>query len=175
MNDTLRKGIFALTSALVLAAGFVVNPFSCPSLSSVVFAQAKKKPAKPAKPAAPPQKRGPNLNTPEVNQYLTRLRDKLDQNWELADGKNRVTLTTNLGADGVAADIAVSSAPSNQPAEQAANEAFAKAQPMESLPPSAGEKAKLTIVFESYADPHGDTNRNISTQLDPVAAPPKSE
>jgi hypothetical protein len=178
MNDRPRKGLFSMTSALVLSGCFAVYPLAGNesfSPATAALAQAKKKPAKPGG-GAPVKRSGPNLNNAECNSYLARLRDKLDQYWDLPDGRNRVTITTTLGADGVANDIGVVSAPSNQEAEQRANEAFAKAQPMESLPASAGEKVKLTIVFESFADPHGDTNRNISTQLDPVASSqPKSE
>jgi glucose/arabinose dehydrogenase len=170
MSEILRKGIISLSSLAMLTSCFVLSPMFENS-AGAAWAQAKKQPAK----KKPQQRSGPNLNTAEVNNYLSRLRDKLDQFWELADGRNHVTLTMTMGQDGIPNDIAVTSSPSNQSAEQAANEAFAKAQPMESLPPGAGEKVKLTIVFDSFADPHGDSNRNIKTQMDPVAATPKTE
>jgi len=173
MNDKLRKGLFSLTAAVVLVGGFVMNDLTARQSPSVAaLAQGKKKPGK----QAPVKRSGPSLNNGECNNYMARLRDKLDQNWELPDGKNKVTIITTIARDGSTSDMSTSSAPSNQDAEQRANEAFAKVQPMESLPGSAGERVKLTVTFDSFADPHGDTNRNISTQLDPVAASqPQSE
>ena len=169
MNALLRKGILSALS-LILFSGFILlSPTE--NCNFTALAQAKKKP-----PAKPSQRQGgPNLNTAAINSYLSGLRDKLDQYWDLADGKNRVTLTATVASDGIASDLSISSAPSNQQAEQAANEAFAKAQPMGSLPAGAGERVKLTVIFESYADPHGDSNRNITTKMDPMAAPPKPE
>lgn len=164
MNERLKRA--AVVSALLLSGCYCL--FEGINSSDAAFAQVKKKPAKPG---GQPKQSGPNLNTPEINGYLSRLRDKLDQNWDLPDGKNKVTITASLGPDGVANDIGVTSAPANQSAEQAANEAFAKAQPMETLPISPGSKVKLTLVFDSFADPHGDTNRNINTRLDPIMEP----
>lgn len=170
MSDVLRTGILSLSSLLVVSGCFVLGP-ALENSGGAAIAQAKKKaPVKPAQ-----RQGGPNLNTAAINNYLSNLRDKLDQYWELADGKNRVNLTATLAADGIASDISVSSTPSNQAAEQAANEAFAKAQPMGGLPAGAGERVKLTVIFESYADPHGDSNRNISTKMDPMASAPKAE
>lgn len=170
MSAVFRKGILSLSSLLLLSGCFAIGP-SLKLIGNAAVAQAKKKaPAKPAQ-----RQSGPNLNTAAINNYLSNLRDKLDQYWELADDRNRVTLTATVAADGVASYINVSSTPSNKAAEQAANEAFAKAQPMGGLPAGAGERVKLTITFESYADPHGDSNRNIITKMDPMAAAPKTE
>lgn len=169
MNEIIRKAIYSLSSVVVLSGCFVLSPVAENSMAA--NAQGKKKPAK----AAGSRRSGPNLNTAVINNYLARLRDKIDQNWELADGSNFVTLTMTLGPDAVANDLTTSSTPSNPKAEQAANEAFAKAQPFDPLPASAGEKVKLKITFESFADPHGDSNRSIKTQMDPVASSPKTE
>ncbi len=177
MNDRLKKGVLYSTSVLAMSAGFVVAPvagidsetgINSASSAGAAYAQAKKKPV--AK-AAPKRVSGPNLNTGEVNSYLNRMREKLDQNWELPDGKNKVTITAIVNADGSTADVSATSSPTNQSAEQAANEAFAKVQPLEAMPGSAGERVKLTLTFDSFADPHGDTNRNISTRMDPIMTP----
>ncbi|MBX9667199.1 MAG: hypothetical protein K2X93_06250 [Candidatus Obscuribacterales bacterium] len=164
-----RKSVVSLTSALTLCVSFVsfelIDCFS----ASPCHAQGKKKSGKPQ--ISQPVSSG--LSSPEINSYLIRLREKLDSNWTLADGQNKVTLSARIDADGQASEISATSTPSCPEAEQSANEAFAKVQPLEALPKSAGTAVKLTIIFDSFADPHGDTNRNLTTTLDPVAAAPK--
>lgn len=98
--------------------------------------------------------------------YLTRLRGKLLNNWNVPNGKNHVTLSTVLNADGSFGDIGLNSTPKNADAEIAGSEAFAKSQPLEALP--AGGQAKLVLTFESSADPHGDSNSNVYTQIMPL-------
>ncbi|MDZ4836708.1 MAG: TonB C-terminal domain-containing protein [Candidatus Melainabacteria bacterium] len=178
MNDRLTKGIRFAATALVVAGGLVSFPFTfgdsengigSQSSPNAAYAQAKKK--APAKAGAPQRQAGPNLNNAEINSYLTRMREKLDQSWELPDGKNKVTITATVNADGSTADSSASSAPANAQAEQAANEAFAKVQPLEAMPGSAGARVKLSVTFDSFADPHGDTSRNISTRMDPIMTP----
>jgi len=148
------------------------------SLCSPCAAGENKGPAIPSKKPKPSGQTkvipGAHLNTPEVNSYLGRLQGRLQNNWYLVDGRNKVTITATIAADGATSDIQVSSSPSNTEAEQAANEAFAKAQPLESLPRSAGSQVKLTILFDSFADPHGDTDRHISTTLDPIRSAAES-
>ncbi len=171
MSVETRKGVVSLTSALTLCLTFVCFELQDCYNGSPAHAQTKKKSGKP--PAAQPVPSGPNLNSPEMNSYLIKLREKLDNNWNLVDGRNRVTLTAKIDADGAASDISATSAPSSPEAEQSANEAFAKAQPLEALPKSIGAAVKLTVIFDSYADPHGDTNRNLTTKIDPVVESPK--
>lgn len=178
MNEMLKKGILYAASVLVVSGGIVVAPGNETGANrlfspSAAIAQVKKK--APVKGGAPQRPAGPNLNNPQINGYLSRLRERLDQNWELPDGKNKVTITATVNADGSTSDVGATSAPSNQSAEQAANEAFAKVQPLEAMPASAGERVKLSVTFDSFADPHGDTNRNISTRMDPIMTPKAQE
>jgi len=105
--------------------------------------------------------------------YINRLRSKLDSKWYLADGKNRVTLTLNVDKTGSVTDLKIVSSPTNTQAEQAASDAFNQSQPLEYLP-SGSPPIKLTLVFESYADPHGDNNRSINGQIDQVIEKPAS-
>src|SRR5690348_4117532 len=106
MNDMLRKGILYAASALVMTSGFVFASvvvvdgssnigINSPSSQGAVFAQVKKK-APPVKGGAPQRQAGPNLNNPQINGYLTRMREKIDSNWELPDGKNKVTITATV-------------------------------------------------------------------------------
>ncbi len=163
-----RKCVVSLTGALTLCVSFV--SFELIDFFSASPAHAgKKKLSKPL----PSQPVASGISSPEINSYLIRLREKLDSNWTLADGQNKVTLSARIDADGQASEISATSTPSCPEAEQSANEAFAKVQPLEALPKSAGAAVKLTIIFDSFADPHGDTNRNLTTKLDPVAAAPK--
>lgn len=140
---------------------------------SAAYAQAKKGAKAGAKPSGKPVEGnsvtpGRHLDTPEIKSYLARLHGKFDNNWFLVDGKYVVTVTATVATDGSTSDIQITGVPSNADAEQAANEAFAKAQPFDALPASAGGTVKLTVQFDSYSDPHGDTNRNIKSQMDPI-------
>jgi hypothetical protein len=109
-----------------------------------------------------------NKGTAANTAYLTRLRGKLLNNWTVPNGKNRVTLTTVVNADGSIGDVVLNSTPKNADAEISGSEAFAKSQPLEALP--AGGQAKLILTFESSADPHGDSSSNVYTQIVPVPA-----
>jgi hypothetical protein len=105
------------------------------------------------------------------NAYLARMKPKIVNNWLLADGKNHVEIRAILHSDGSVSDVTVKSVPNNVLAEQSANEAFAKSEPFEPLPSSISNSANLTIVFDSSADPHGDSDSNITLRLDPIASP----
>lgn len=120
--------------------------------------------------AAPPAKKKPgkNYNSGECNAYLSRLSGRLENNWLMPDGRNVVTITAVLNQDGSTGDVSIKSSPSNKGAESSANEAFVKAQPFESLPTSAGATAQLIVVFDSKADPHGDTSSSVKATLGPA-------
>lgn len=107
-----------------------------------------------------------------LDAYLARLRPKLVNNWILADGKNHVEIKAVMHADGSVSDVTVKSIPNNVLAEQSANEAFAAAQPFEPLPSSVATTACLSAIFDSSADPHGDSTSNISLRLDPGTSSP---
>jgi hypothetical protein len=125
--------------------------------------------ARPIAKASRASSSAPAVNGTAANTaYLSRLRGKLLNNWNVPNGKNRVILSTVLNADGSFGDISLSSTPKNADAEIAGSEAFAKSQPLEVLP--KGGQAKLILTFESSADPHGDSNSNVYTQIVPVPA-----
>lgn len=121
--------------------------------------------------APPPKKPATRDLTPQYNAYLNRLRNKVLNAWNYPDGKNHVVLEATVGSDGSVAGIVVKSAPGNAAAEQAANAAFAQAQPLEALPQGSAPNVKITFVFDSTSDPHGDSSVNLSARLDPVQLP----
>lgn len=122
--------------------------------------------AAPAKPQAK-QSSGANF-TGAYNAYLNRLRAKVLNNWNPADGRNRVTLQATVAGDGTVGDIVLKSTPNSQAAEQSANAAFAQAQPLEALP-TGSPPARLIFSFESYSDPHGESSSNLQARLEPIA------
>ena len=119
--------------------------------------------ARPARGSAAPSN---SRNTAAYAGYLTRLRGKLLNNWNVPNGKNKVVLTTLVNADGTVGDVGLSSNPKNADGEIAGSEAFAKSQPLEPIP--GGGQVKLILTFESSADPHGDSSSNVYTQIVPV-------
>jgi TonB family protein len=133
--------------------------------------------AKPAAKAAAPAKSASNAALQSAfNAYLDNVRNKIDKNWYVADGKNHVTLTMDLSADGSVTNLNITSSPSNTTAEQAASDAFNQAQPLGALP-GGTQQIKLTLTFDSTADPHGDSNRSIGAKVDvppPAAKPAES-
>lgn len=108
------------------------------------------------------------FNNAACSSYLDRMRSKMDNNWYLPDGTNHVTIKAVVGQNGSVDNVEISSGPKNETAEQAANEAFLKAQPLESLPSGSGDKVRLILDFESYADPHGDSRRTISSRIEEI-------
>ena len=126
------------------------------------------------KPAPAVKKPQPVNLTGAYNAYLVRLQKKVGATWNVPDGKNHVVLQASVGSDGSVSEITLKSTPANKKAEEAANAAFAQAQPLEALPTGSPPTAKLTLNFDSSADPHGDSSSNISARLDPIQ-PPKSQ
>lgn len=128
----------------------------------------------PTKRVAAPAKSAPVQSRPaekELNPafaaYLGRLRAKINTNWLLPDGRNEVVLTATVQPDGSVTDLDKRSTPKNDQAEDASFDAFNKSQPLEPLPAGL-QSAKITLTFQSYADPHGDCNSNLLTKFDPV-------
>jgi hypothetical protein len=120
--------------------------------------------------AAPVVQKAPAANlTAAYNAYLNRLRDKVLTNWNVPDGKNRVTLQVRVETDGTNGEVAVTSSPSNTVAEQAATAAWSLAQPLEPLP-AQSPAVRIILTFESSADPHGDSTSNLFTRLEPLPA-----
>lgn len=117
-------------------------------------------------PAGIAQSKGSGTNQAAYQGYISRLRQKFDDNWYVPEGNNNVTITSTLDTDGTVSEIVTTSEPKSEPAEMAANEAFVKAQPFEALP--GGKKVKLTAVFQSASTQHGDGSRHINITLDPI-------
>ncbi len=150
-------------------------PSLCLPLQSIGKAGASVKESKKSQnslnPAPGPKKKVPiqsKFNNAACSSYLDRMRTKMDNNWYLPDGTNHVTIKATVGQNGAVDNVELTSSPKNESAEIAANEAFLKAQPLESLPQGSGDKVKLILDFESYADPHGDSRRTISSRIEEI-------
>jgi TonB family protein len=109
-----------------------------------------------------------SFNSSAAGSYLDRLREKMDKHWYLADGTNHVVIKATVAANGTVDNVELSSSPKNEAAEQAANEAFLKAQPLESLPSGSGEKCLVILDMDSYADPHGDSRRTVKSRMEVI-------
>ncbi|HEY9787041.1 MAG TPA: TonB C-terminal domain-containing protein [Candidatus Obscuribacterales bacterium] len=103
-----------------------------------------------------------------LNSYWNRLRQRVQNNWLIPDGKNHIVLTANIQADGSVGDVTVTSNPANQQAEQTCTDAFSKSQPLEPLPQGIAA-AKVTITFDYNYDPHGDGSSRLYGMIVPVA------
>lgn len=165
-----------------MSAKKVASRFSVIALSAFVFfssltavtepaiaAPQAKTPAK-AAPAAPP-KRPPSVNnSAALTGYWNRLRVRLQNNWQVPDGKNTVVLTANVAADGSSTDMVAEGHPKDPQAEVSAAEAFNKSLPLEALPAGVAS-AKITVNFEYQYDPHGDGYSKVSGQISQTSAP----
>lgn len=109
-----------------------------------------------------------SFNSSLAGAYLDRLREKMDKHWYLADGTNHVVIKATVAANGTVDNVELSSSPKNEAAEQAANEAFLKAQPLESLPSGSGDKCLVILDMDSYADPHGDSRRTVKSRMEVI-------
>jgi hypothetical protein len=106
--------------------------------------------------------------------YINRLRSKLMRIWEPPDGKNAVVLQALVDQSGAVSEINTATSRAGEVAIQAATIAFEKVQPLEALPVGSN-KGKLTIIFTSSVDPHGDSTSNITTKIDPLAPSPSQK
>lgn len=104
--------------------------------------------------------------------YVGNLQPKIGKAWNYPNGKNHVVLSVMIASDGSASELNLSSTPKNTEAEQAANDAFNQSQPLPALP-SDSPPCRITITFDSSADPHGDAKANFYIKLDvlPKTAP----
>jgi hypothetical protein len=150
--------------ALSLFGVFLSSSVIC-SETTIAAPQAKA----PAK-SAPPVKRPPSVNnSAALTGYWNRLRVRLQNNWQVPDGKNTVVLTANVAADGASSDMVTEGHPKDPQAEVSAAEAFNKSLPLEALPQGVAS-AKITVNFEYQYDPHGDGYSKVSGQISQVAA-----
>ncbi|MCC7531548.1 MAG: hypothetical protein IT342_23800 [Candidatus Melainabacteria bacterium] len=157
---------FSVTS-LSLACVFSLSS-TCVREPAIAAPQAKA----PAKVAAPAQQKRPASvnNSAALTAYWNRLRVRLQNNWQVPDGKNTVVLTANVAADGSSSDIVAEGHPKDPQAEVSAAEAFNKSLPLEALPQGVAS-AKITVNFEYQYDPHGDGYSKVSGQISQTSAP----
>lgn len=117
--------------------------------------------------SAPAVRHAGGASTESIRAYCSAVWNKLQNNWQLADGNNHVTLTAPISSDGSLGDISVESSPKNSDAEAAAMSALERSKPLNLLP-SGMNAGKIKIIFDSKADPHGDSSSGGSVRLDPV-------
>ncbi|MBP7862874.1 TonB C-terminal domain-containing protein [bacterium] len=162
------SGIFRLSVLVILC--LALNS----SFISVVAKQNTKSPIKSSINPPPLKAQKRRSSTPAsfsssmAGAYLDRLREKMDKHWYLADGTNHVVIKATVAANGSVDNVELSSSPKNEAAEQAANEAFLKAQPLESLPSGSGDKCLVILDMDSYADPHGDSRRTVKSRMEVI-------
>ncbi|MBS1994212.1 MAG: TonB C-terminal domain-containing protein [Cyanobacteria bacterium SZAS LIN-3] len=112
----------------------------------------------------------PSASPAAVNSYCNRLWMKIQNNWDLANGRNHVVLGVDVDSAGNVFSTQVSSQPKNAEAESKVQQALSKSQPLEALP-SGLPSAHLTITFDSTSDPHGESSSGgkVSLRYDPNA------
>ena len=145
-----------LSGFLVVAGASSFYPGHC--------APVKAKPRAAARPA--PQGQAGGASRAAIEAYCGRVWSKVYGKWNLPDGDNHVTIVAQVSSDGSIGDISVTSSPKNGEAEAAAMTALDQSKPLDLLPTGMGA-GKLTITFNSKADPHGDSSSGGSVRLDP--------
>gem|GEM_PF-781253 len=100
-------------------------------------------------------------------EYSGRLWNRILNQWDYPNGNNHVTLMATLSGEGNVESVQLSSSPKSAEAEASAQSAFEKAKPLDALPKGMAS-AKVTIVFNSKSDPHGDSSSGGSVRLDPI-------
>lgn len=103
-------------------------------------------------------------NSGPLTGYFNRTRLRVQNNWQVPDGKNTVVLTATINADGSTSDVVATGHPKDGQAEVSATDAFNKSLPLEALPAGV-TSAKITINFEYSYDPHGDGFHKVSGQI----------
>lgn len=107
-----------------------------------------------------------------ISAYCNRLWAKVNNNWDFATGKNHVVLTVDVDSAGNVFSTSASSVPKNADAESKAQQALSKSQPLDALPTGL-PSARVTITFDSTADPHGESSSSgrVSLRYDPNNVP----
>ena len=160
-----KVSVTALSLACVFSLSLLV-------VSEAAKAAPAKGGAKPAAAPAPAAKRPPSANnSAALTGYWNRLRVRLQNNWQVPDGKNTVVLTVNVAADGASSDMVTTGHPKDPQAEVSVAEAFNKSLPLEALPAGVSS-AKITVNFDYQYDPHGDGHSGVSGQIQQMAAAP---
>jgi len=99
--------------------------------------------------------------------YSARLWNRILNQWNYPNGNNHVTIVATVSGDGNVENVQVTSSPKSTEAEAAAQAAFEKAKPLDALPKGM-TAAKVTMLFNSKADPHGDSSSGGSVRVDPI-------
>lgn len=154
---TLRACAYAFTLLVSLV----------PSICQAQAAPATKPAAKAAVPAKKTVTRSGGASEASIKAYCNHVWQKLNNNWIVPDGNNHVTLTAAISSDGSIGDMSAVSTPKNNDAEAAALTALERSKPLDLLPTGMAS-GKLTVTFNSKADPHGDSESGGSVRLDPV-------
>jgi len=149
-----------------LSLSIALSSWNYPCLAKQTAKSVKK--TVPVKPQNARQSTPSSFNSSAAGAYLDRLREKMDKHWYLADGTNHVVIKATVLANGSVENVELTSTPKNESAEQAANEAFLKAQPLESLPSGSGERCCLVLDMDSFADPHGDSRRTVKSRMEVI-------
>jgi TonB family protein len=123
--------------------------------------------------AAPPSgKREPMPaqagNDAESQSYLANLRGRVLNNWLLPDGVNTVVIDATVTPNGDVLDTSTSRSTGDANAIQAAMDAFNKSQPLSHLPTKYKGNCRITLTFTSKADPHGESESNLDSKIEPL-------
>ena len=147
-----------------------VTLLSCLTIISLLYPGAPAPAKSKAKPAVSSAKGTVRADASgALRNYSARLWNKILPNWIYPDGNNHVTLTATVGADGNVESLSADSQPKNAEAETSAQTAFERSKPLDSLPAGIA-KARITVIFNSKADPHGDSSSSGSVRVDPLAS-----
>lgn len=163
LGDAVRFNVSGIGMALSLIL------LSCTFLPvSEVAAAPTAKGASVGKSARPGRPAQGGASQAAIGSYCGKVWSKVSSKWLVPDGNNHVVITTELASDGSYGDISVTSSPKNQEAEAAAMTALEQSKPLDLLPTGMA-RGKMTITFNSKADPHGDCSSGGSVRLDPLA------
>ncbi len=114
--------------------------------------------------------------------YLANLRSRLLSHWYAPDGHNRVVLELRVNPEGDILESKTNESKASDLAITAALTALDQSKPLGHLPANYSVEGKITIVFSSNVDPHGDSTSDLTTAIDQInnnpsqaERPPKSQ
>lgn len=169
-NETRRVGKILLV--LASSASVTVCQFlSVSTVSAISVAYPQSSSAAPAVSKVSQARRPAPNNSAVLTNYWNGLRAKLQTNWQIPDGKNRVSVTANVNADGSVSDLVVTANPKEAQAEVSATEAFNRSLPFPALPQGVA-RAKISVIFEYSYDPHGDGSSRVSGTMSQIQESP---
>ncbi len=166
--STIALHALCIFASIALVSSLAVTIAGVPANAAPAKAAATK--AAPTK-AAPAARKSVNAdNSAALSGYWNRLRVRLQNNWQVPDGKNNVVLTANISSDGSSSDVVATGHPKDAQAEVSATEAFNKSLPLEALP-SGVSAAAISVDFEYEYDPHGDGHHKVSGSIRQTGGP----